>query len=254
LSPLEVLAPPYEDWSTFHPRFQSVWRQGQHCLFVGPAGSGKTVAARTLARDRQYTCALGTKMRDNEMDAYMAEGYYRVDHWPPTSRDYKNGAAEGHWPRDTARFVLWPKIAKREDLRRFRPVYAAAFDQMLVDGGWTIVADEGLWLSDRKGLDLGEQLGAIAYTGRSSGVTLMMLVQRPSGVPRNTWSNASYAFVWHSGVTSDVRELASLGTTSPKDVQTAVQGLQGHQFLFLPCRAGTGWAVSEVDLAATEGR
>jgi hypothetical protein len=168
----------------------------------------------------------------------------RVEHWPPTRSDYK----KGRWGPNEARFVLWPKIQKREDLRRFRDVYAQAFDQMLVDGGWTIVADEGLWLSDRRGLDLGEHLGAIAYTGRSSGVTLMMLVQRPSGVPRNTWSNASYAFIWHSGVTGDIRELASLGTTSPKSVGEAVQGLQGHQFLFLPCRAGTGWAVSEVDL------
>jgi hypothetical protein len=240
----EIEAPPYEEWSTFEPRFDGGWKQGQHCLFVGPAGSGKTVAARVLARKRDYVCALGTKMRDPEMDAYEAEGYVRIQNWPPTKQDYK----KGRWPAGVVRFVLWPDIKTREDLRRFRPVYAKAFDEMLVDGGWTIVADEGLWLSDRKGLDLGEHLGAIAYTGRSSGVTLMMLVQRPSGVPRNTWSNASYAFIWHAGVSSDLLEMARLGTNTPKDVQAAIGSLAGHQFLFLPCRAGTGWAVSEVDL------
>ena len=247
LRQLDIESPPVVPWATFEPEFLGNWRQGQHCLFVGPTGSGKTVAARVLAnRGRQYVCVLGTKMKDPEMDAFINEGYVRIDHWPPTKDDYN----KGRWGRDEARFVLWPKIVKREDLRRHRDVYARAFDSMLVDGGWTIVADEGLWLSDRKGLDLGDHLAAIAYTGRSSGVTLMMLVQRPAGVPRNTWSNATHCFLWHHGVTNDTRELASLGTTNPKEVQVAIQGLRGHNFLYLPCRAGTGWAISEVDLRA----
>jgi len=190
--------------------------------------------------------ALGTKTRDPEMDAFEAEGYVRLDHWPPTKEDYK----KGRWGPNEARFILWPKIVTRKDLRGHRDLYDKALDQMLVDGGLTIVADGGLVLSDRKGLDLGDHLAAIAYTGRSNQITLFMLVQRPAGVPRNTWSNATYCFLWHHGVTNDTRELASLGTTNPKEVQQAIQSLTGHQFLFLPCRAGTGWAVSEVDLRA----
>jgi hypothetical protein len=204
------------------------------------------VAARTFARARDYVLVLGTKMRDKEMDAYMAEGYVRIDHWPPRRADYRKGRQT--WGDGEARFVLWPQIKNREDLRRFRPVYAAALDSVLVDGGWTVVADEGLWLSDRNGLALGDQLAAIAYTGRSSDVTLMMVVQRPRGVPVNCWSNASYAFLWHVGNTDDARELASLGVTDRRSVQNAVAQLQGHDFLFLPCRAGMWWAISGVVL------
>ncbi len=233
--------PAFEPWSVFHPRFQARAKQGQHLLFVGPAGSGKTVAARTLARDRRYSVALGTKMRDPEMDAYMAEGYTRVTTWPPPAKALKP-LEDG-----SIRIVLWPKIQKREDLRGFRPVFAKALDSMLEDGGWTIIADEGLWLSDRKGLNLGDHLAGIAYTGRSSGITLFMLVQRPRGVPVNCWSNASHVFTWHHGVTADMRELASLGTQDPKDAQEAIQSLRGHQFLYMPCRAGAEWAISEVD-------
>ena len=244
MSPSLLEEAPVVDWPRFATEFVGVWQQGQHCLFNGPAGSGKTVAARTFARVRSYVVALGTKMRDPEMDAYIEEGYVRVDHWPPTRADYR----KGEWDKTEARFVLWPKIKNRADLRRFRPEYERALDSVLVDGGWTVVADEGLWLSDRKGLDLGDHLAAIAYTGRSSGVTLMMLTQRPRGVPINCWSNASYVFLWHMGNTDDARELASLGTTTRRAVQQAVAGLEGHTFLFLPCRAGTGWAVSRVDL------
>jgi len=238
----ELAAPPHEPWRAFHSRFVASWKQGQHVLFVGPAGSGKTVAARTLARDRQFVVVLGTKMRDSEMQAYMAEGYTRVEDWPPPQKALRLDDT------GSIRIVLWPKIKSRADLRRHRPKYAAALDSMLVDGGWTLVADEGLWLSDRNGLNLPDHLSAIAYTGRSSGVTLMMLVQRPRGVPVHTWSNASHCFVWHGGNTDDQRELASLGTIPPKEVQVAVHGLTGHQFLYLPARAGTGWAISEVDM------
>jgi hypothetical protein len=106
------------------------------------------------------------------------------------------------------------------------------------------VADEGLWLTDRNGLHLGDHLSSIAYTGRSSGVTLMMLVQRPRGVPVHTWSNASHALIWHGGNTDDARELASLGTQQPRAVQAAMHNLKGHDFLYLPCRGGLEWAVS----------
>jgi hypothetical protein len=233
---------PAEDWESFFGAFVSRWRQGQHCLFVGPTGSGKTIAARTLVRARQYVVVLGTKPRDRELDAYIAEGYVRVESWPPPARALRP-LEDG-----SVRLVLWPKIKSREDLRRFRPVFAKFLDFAFIDQGWTIVADEGLWLSDRDGLALGAHLSAISYAGRSSDVTLLMLIQRPAGVPRNTWSNCSHAFMWHSGVTSDVRELASLGTYDPKDVAEAIQDLEGHQFLYLPCRAGAHWSRSEVAL------
>jgi hypothetical protein len=240
LSPEE--APRYEPWSVFRPRFVGRWRQGQHCLFDGPTGSGKTVAARVLARDRQFVCVLGTKIRDPEMSAYVEEGYTRVESWPPPRkalRPLRDGSV---------RVILWPQIKTRLDLRRFRAVYQDALDKMLVDGGWTIVADEGLWLSERKGLDLGDPLGAIAYTGRSSDVTLMVLLQRPSGVPRVIWQSCSHAFIWHGGVPDDQRQLASLGTAEPRAVVRTVGQLRGHQFLYLPCRAGAEWAISQVDL------
>jgi hypothetical protein len=195
---------------------------------------------------------LGTKPIDDEMDAYIAEGYTRIETWPPPRKALRP-LSDG-----SVRLVLWPKIKTREQLRSHRPTFARCLDEVMIDvgrdprthkpGGWTVVADEGLWLMKRDGLALGEQLSAIAYAGRSSGITLMMLLQRPSGVPRDTWANAMHAFVWNHGVTTDTRELASLGTVNPKAVTAAVESLRGFQFLYLPCRAGTGWAVSQVQL------
>lgn len=236
--------PPRELWVPFHHRFRTSWAQGEHVLFVGPTGSGKTVAARTLAEDRKFVVVLGTKVKDPEMDAYLAMGYTRVEQWPPT-RSQLRPLSDG-----SIRIVLWPKIRNRLELRSHRPMFAKFLDQALIDGGWTILVDEGLWVCSRKGLALGDQLEAIAYTGRSSEVTLMTLLQRPAGVPRNVWSNVSHAFMWKHGVTNDTRELASLGTEDPKTVGLAVSQLQEYEFLYLPTRAGRGWAISKVDLNA----
>jgi hypothetical protein len=234
--------PVFEPWARFWPRFAARWAEGQHILFNGPTECGKTVAARTIVRRRRFVVVLGTKPVDPALDAYMREGYVRIEEWPPPRRAMR-AQEDG-----SVRLVLWPQIKTREDLRRFRPVYAKCLDSAFVDRGWAIVADEGLWLCETGGLDLGDELSAIAYAGRTSAITLLMLIQRPAGVPRNTWSNASHAFIWHAGVTSDQRELASLGSRDPREVVTAMRGLRGHDFLYLPLRAGDDWAVSAVDL------
>lgn len=243
----QLESPPVLDWPTFARRFVLSWEQGDHCFFDGPTKSGKTFLCRVLCRARTFVVVLGTKPRDPQMDAYMAEGYYRIDHWPPTRADYRKSG----WGATEARFLLWPKIKTREDLTRYGSVkkggngtYARALDDMLVDGNWTIVADEGLWLSTK--LDLATQLDGIAYAGRTSGLTLMMLAQRPRGIPINTWTNALNAFVFRVGNTDDIRELASLGTSTRKAAAQAIAGLRGHQFLFLPAHAQGDWAVSEV--------
>lgn len=234
-------APPVVPWDTWAPDFVARWEQGQHCYFNGPTGSGKTVCCRVLARARQYVVVLGTKPRDPEMDKYIADGYIRIEEWPPPRKALKPG------PDGAIRIVLWPQIKTRAQLRGFRPIYARFLDEALIKGGWTIVADEGHWLSDR--LKLGEHLEDVAYGGRSADLTLMLLSQRPRGIPIHTWTNASHLFLWHGGNTDDQRELASLGTRPPREVQSAVQHLQGFDFLYLPARAGADWAVSRVDPA-----
>lgn len=232
--------PPVKPWPQWYAD-EAMVKPG-HILFSGPTQSGKTVLCREVARLRSFVVVFGTKAVDPSLTAYVDEGYTRIDHWPPTRHDMRQ------WSAEEARFILWPKIKNRADLRRHKPLYAKAMDDIFIDGDWTIVVDEGLWLASTSGLNLGQALGDVAYGAASNGVKLFLLVQRPSNVPPVAWTSVSQALLFHSGRTDDMRELASLGTYEPKTVIPAIRGLKGHQFLDLPCRGGAEWSISEVEV------
>ena len=235
--------PPFVPWPTWRAQQWARTRQGQHILFSGPTQSGKTLLCRKVTEFHSYTVVFGTKAVDPTLDAYVADGYTRIDHWPVNKADLRDQ------PPGQARFILWPKMKSRDDLRRYRKVYARALEDIFIEGNWCVVVDEGLWMSSRKGLDLGQEIADVAYGAASNKVSLHLLVQRPSNVPPVAWTSCSLAMLFHSGRTDDIRELASLGTYTPREAQTAIRNLQGHRFLCLPCRGGMEWSESEVELA-----
>lgn len=226
----------------WYPRFVRNWKQGDHILNVGPTQSGKSLLARMLVMSRKFVVVFGTKPKDPTLDEYLKAGFKRIDHWPPERRDLRD-QEDG-----CARFILWPKIKTIGDLRKFRPLYDKCLDSIFVDGRWTVVVDETLWFCDKEGLGLGGKLGTMAYGSASNKISFLFLMQRPAGVPRILWQSCTTALIFHMGVTNDIREMASLGTEDPKAVVQAIKRLQGHAFLDLPCRGGSQWSVSEVEL------
>ena len=242
--------PPVVGWQQWYQEKAATLRQGMHLLFNGPTQSGKTTLARYIAALRDYNLVLGTKPKDPSMDAYLNDGYLRIERWPTDAGEWKRIHRKGEevWPAGKVWLVLWPKIATREDLRRHTGEYARAMESVFVDGSWTLVVDEGLWVAGSKGLGLGDTLSDIAYGSASNKVSMYALTQRPSGIPRIIWSSVSECFLFHGGVTTDVRELSSLGTYPPRDVARVIQGLRGHEFLDLPTRGQASWAVSEVEM------
>jgi hypothetical protein len=256
--PLVGTPPRTLTWPQFEAERRVTVKQGDHQLFVGPTQSGKTVLCRINVRDRKWVVVWGTKKRDQSLDAYVNEGYVRVDAWPPTHRLDWNGKRLVRKPwnykkeaeRDGyAKLLLWPDIVNRTDLRRHRDEYAKCLDSAFIEGGWTIVIDEGLWVTSRGGLALDQELSQIAYGAASNKVSLYLCMQRPSGMSRVTWSSVSDAYVFKSGVVDDIRELASLGVDEPRDAVKVIQTqIRGHQFLHIPTRGQSkGWSISEVD-------
>lgn len=242
ISPPDRLTPPRVGWLDWYAHERVTYKQGMHVLICGPTGSGKTVLCRHVVRLRQYVVVLGTKPSDDSLDAYVDEGYLRIDHWPPTKADMRefDGLKE-------ARFLVWPAMRRREELRQHRDLFLKVLDEVYYEGGWTLVIDESLWFTNPKGLDLGNELSDLAYGSRSNNVSLGLLSQRAiiPGYPI-IWMNVSQVLGFNQGRVDDIKELASLGTYRPQDVAAAIDGLRGYQFLDLPVRAQADWAVSQV--------
>lgn len=260
--PTQLLdVPPTLSWGSWWTKQRTTSKQGAHILFCGPTQSGKTLLCRFVTRLRSYVVIFGTKPHDASLDEYVAEGYTRIDHWPPTRDDYRRGGWK--WKGPEARFILWPVIRERADIRRHAHIYAKCLDDVFIQGGWCVVFDEGLWAAARSGLNLGQAMGDTAYSVASNNVTLHILLQRPANVPPIVWTSVSQALLFHLGRTDDVKELASLGSYDPKSAAMVVKRLNmdpatdyrrpilpaRHQFLDLPVRAQSEWAISEVELA-----
>lgn len=249
---LQLDAPPIVPWSEWI-REQAYVEPG-HMLFSGPTQSGKTLLCREVVGIkwngeslRRCKVVCGTKPVDKSLDAYVNEGYTRIDHWPPTRSEIKRQLEQNG--DGSVGFILWPKIRTRADLRKpaTKDLFARMLDDIFIEGDWTIVIDEGLWFSSPSGLNLGQPLGDMAYGSASNGVHLYILVQRPANVPPVVWTSVSQALLFKSGRTDDIRELASLGTNTPQEVSLAIRNLGKFQFLDLPVRSGADWAVSKVE-------
>ena len=222
--------------------------EGVHRLFNGRTRSGKTTLNRIMLRMKKTVLVLGTKPNDPSLDDYVyKEGYVRIDHWPPTAKELKQRG-----PYEQVKLILWPKMKTYADLHKYQGVYRQAVRDIFVEGSWTLGVDEGLWVCSRKGLDLGEEISAIAYGGAGNGVSMHLVIQRPSGIPVITHESAHHLYQFRTGNTNDIRELASYTGKSTADFTAAVRGLnrgnpeQGHQFLYAPMVDGSNWEVSEV--------
>lgn len=246
-------APPRVAWAPFINAQVEMNRalkpgHGRHRLYEGQTQGGKTTLNRIMLRMKRFSLVFGTKPKDSSLDDYIAkEGFVRIEHWPPTKEELKQRGRFGQ-----VKLLLWPRISEYADLKRHVPIFRQAARDIAVEGGWTLSIDEGLWACSKKGLDLGDEISAIAFGGASNGLSLHLVIQRPSGIPVITYASCHDAYLFKSGNTNDIRELASYGSHDTMDVARAIRSLNrgdprgGHQFLYMPMSGGSQWAVSEV--------
>lgn len=230
-----------------NPRTGRKTVEGRHRLFDGRTRSGKTTLCRVMTRMEKTTLVFGTKPHDPSLDDYIyREGFVRIESWPPRPKDLKQ---RGDF--DQVKLILWPKMTAYGDLKKNRPHFQNALRDVLAEGSWTTVIDEGFQVCRRGGLDLGEEVSELAYGGAGNGNSLWLIIQRPSGIPVITHEQSHELYQFPTGNVNDIRALASYTGHSVREFADALRSLNrssghGHQFLHAPMYDGATWEVSEL--------
>jgi hypothetical protein len=230
---------PFVPWSEFFPKFGTIARQGDHGSFVAPTQVGKTTVCQAVVQLRRFVAVLGAKVQDPALERYQTDfGYRRIAEWPPPAS----------LRADVARELVWPKIKVRDDIDKWKWLYAKVLNDIFSAGRWTVVLDDAIMLEERLKLRLPVQDNL--FMGGNL-VTIYSLAQRPAFVTKFTWSASSWAFLGRFEDDEDARSLSNLGGVNAKRIRTAMMSLdaRNHELLFVDARAGVGELIkTKVDL------
>lgn len=223
-------------------RLSREWKQGEHVLISGATGSGKTALARHVSQLRvdngSHVVIMVAKLRPDKTITDDYQGWTRWKKWKKRPAPHEN------------RVLLWPDlkgVPAREALPIQREIFQEAFDEMSKVGKWTLVVDEGLYTCSPTFLNMSHDLAMLNTMGRSSGLTCITLVQRPSHVPLILYSSASHAFIGRAREATDLKRLAELGgRESAKALATRIDGQTRHEFLWIP--VAPDWEAETVNL------
>jgi hypothetical protein len=234
--PLSGPAPRPLAWASFEERLRDDpdkrrrFRQGDHITLIGPTESGKTHMAIRLAEMRQYSLFLATKKRDPLVAQLQSRGWHishdlellYVDDEPVNPRIV-------YWPPRNEKLSL--EGQQRLQARQLR----AAFHRIDRDGGWAVVVDEAIWVSQNLGLT--KELNHQWFGGRTNHVSMIACAQRPTHVPLYAFSQASHVFLFSINDQRDVIRFREIGGNT-EAIVTAVQRLDNnkHEALYINTR------------------
>lgn len=174
-------------------------RQGQHVLFVGKNGTGKTTLAEKILSAKQYVIVIDTK------------GELRWSGFQITS-DAEKAFNDTHT-------ILRPN----GDLRKVEHVFRRA----LKEGGWHVYVDELYMIGIGSVQRFPPSFIEALTRGRSKKVTVYMGTQRPRFVPVFVFTEPRHIFVFNLSSRYDRVHVAK----SVGDERLATK-MQGHQFLY----------------------
>jgi energy-coupling factor transporter ATP-binding protein EcfA2 len=212
ISPTPIIA-----WGDFLSYFRGAWNQGEHLTMIGTTGSGKTTLLQQIIGLRHYVVIFGVKGRDESMEQFLRAGFTRITDWRMNEvSDY---------------LVLWPKIRGYHHTDSQREIFRVAMDGVYRQGGWCCVFDEVSYLADTLNMD--RQLKFLLQQGRSSGVSVVGMTQRPAFIPLAFYDQATHLFFWRDNDRRNLQRFGELAGNARQVVQKEVATLQKREVLYL---------------------
>lgn len=184
------------------PTLPTTWNIGEHVACVGDTGTGKTYLIAQIVKLRRYVVVFRTKPDDISF---------------PGFRKAASAEALENW--NAERILLTPTYE-----RQAREGYAL-LEKVWEHGKWTIVIDE-LWYAEKLGL--GSFIERLLTQGRSTGISVVVGMQRPAQVSRFAISQCSHLFTFRT----EGRDTKTLAEAATPRIKEPMEQLTGHDFVY----------------------
>lgn len=241
IAQVESLGFPFTEWGTVTGALASRrrglgWLQGEHLIVIGETGSGKTTLLSQILDIPAYVVVFVTKTYDDSFSRKRWPNWHIMRQWNP-----REAAHHGH-------VLLWPKAGATiaETVDEQKRVFGDALNRIYRDRGWTVVVDELQWVVDE--LKLGREMRTYQHQARSSGITVVSGMQRPSHVPVITYGSATHAFVSRQVERDDVKRLADLGGIDAKVLAQALPVIPDRHWLYMHKGSKTPTVLTKVEV------
>ena len=203
------------------------WAQGEHVLIAAPTGAGKSTMMQSIIQLRGHVVVFVSKLKDETFNPVRMKrnGWKIAKHWDDVD------------PKEHRKVLLWPTKGEGmlDIIAHQRVVFADALNKINKAGGWCIVIDEAHYTSDPQFLGLGKHIALLHHQGRSSGISVVTLTQRPSWIPKIIYSSVSHAYIARTRDADDLKRLSQLGGVDSKEVADNVYRLPTRfDYVYVP--------------------
>jgi len=223
-----VQAPERVPWSELGGDMIAMWgrpggkAQPEHVEITGQTGSGKTYLLTALLQERALLrgsseILLATKKQDATLELL---GWPVVDTWQELQR-YR-------WA------TFWPRTAAKGTARKeyHRKKIQELLDELWQEDANIVLAFDEVGYVESLSKEIRETVRMYWREGRSQGITVIAMKQRPVGVVRDQHSETRWKFVFPPADHADMRRFAEL-LGPPREWEPVLQSLdqENHEFV-----------------------
>lgn len=196
--------------------------QGKRIFIAGKSGSGKSVLALSLIQDRERVIIF-----DPKNGKEWRQGAERIEHisqFKTFLSDMRDGAFRAYYQPETTK-----EISRLSSLSDLLMKFNAAHNDELIDRPITLVVDE---MSTPAPLSIPPRytgFPGLCRMGRSYGISIVGIAQRPAEVFPSFRGNLSAAFAFNFSFTNDRKAIAH--AMQDEAVERAVMELPLHHYI-----------------------
>lgn len=201
------------------------WKPGEHVATIVPTGGGKTTFVGGLVSTRKYVLALDVKGGDQTLKKL---GWDRITKWPLSRKD-RQDIADGKAFR---RLVGATGMRDADRLKRYDLCKRVLHD-MLIEGGWTVVATDLKILTHPKFGGLWDEIEELTLLARERAVSVITDMQRVSGQPRESTDQATWLAIGYTRDVDAVNRLGEMMGRSRAEMRGAIDALGDLPYGFL---------------------